>query len=265
MTRRLRMIQVDAFADAVFSGNPAAVLILDAALPVPLMQAIAAENNLAETAFAVPNGAGWDLRWFTPAHEAPFCGHATLATAFALRALHGAGERMTFRTNVGPIVVTAEDDGYRLDLPRFDPEPADPALARRAGIEGALDVVRNFENLFVVLADAAAVAGFVPDYRTIETVHPLGVAITAPGAPDGGVDFVSRYFAPGDGIPEDPVTGSTHATLAPYWAARLGRERLVARQLSRRGGRLGCTVLPDRVHLTGRAVLYMDATIFVPA
>jgi predicted PhzF superfamily epimerase YddE/YHI9 len=259
------MYQVDAFADRVFAGNPAAVLVLDGDwLPEAVMQAIAAENNLAETAFACPDPAGgWRLRWFTPVHEAAFCGHATLATAHVLAAELGIEGELRFSTGVGELRVGREGDAYVLDLPAFPPQPLDPIPPVLAEVlpHGWRAAFRNFENIFVELADEATLRAFAPDLARIATLFPLGLCITAPG---GRYDFVSRYFAPGAGIPEDPVTGSTHATLVPHWTARLGRNRLIAFQASARGGELGCELAGARVRLVGRAATFLAATIRLP-
>jgi len=261
--RELTMHQVDAFADRVFGGNPAAVLILDDWLPDAVLQAIAEENNLAETAFARRAGAGcWDLRWFTPVHEVDFCGHATLATAHVLAAELGEAGELAFHTRVGRLAVTRTDDGYVLDIPALAPEPVDPPPLVAELFGGQVRAVfRNFENLFVELADEAAVRAVVPDLLRIAGLHPLGLVVTGRGAT---ADIASRYFAPSYGIPEDPVTGSIHATLVPYWAAKLGRTALSAVQCSRRGGRLGCRLQGDRVLLSGRAVTFMRAVIRLP-
>lgn len=261
----MRMFQVDAFTDRPFAGNPAAVLVLDGPAPVAAMQALAAENNLAETAFTWPEPGRPGvrrLRWFTPVDEAPFCGHATLATAHVLIAELGEAGPLAFETAVGPIRVAATPAGYELDLPRFDMTAA--ALPEAlAGIfpEPPVFVGRNFENLFVVLAEAGLVRDFVPDQTVIGRIHPEGLVITAPAEPGSGIDFVSRFFCPGWGIPEDPVTGSIHATLAPWWAERLGLTVLQAVQASPRGGRLVCTVAPMRVRVAGPAVTVFDARL----
>lgn len=257
------MYQVDAFADRVFGGNPAAVLILDDWLAEDVMQSIAAENNLAETAFARPNGAGWDLRWFTPVDEVDFCGHATLATAHVLAAHHHVTGEMAFSTRVGELRVARVDNGYRMDLPSFPPEPLSELPAPIGALFGDIDhsAFRNFENIFVELPDEAAVRAFVPDLAKIATLKLQGLVIT--GKSDAH-DFVSRYFAPGVGIPEDPVTGSIHATLVPYWADKLGKSRLSAFQASARGGRLLCELAGDRVLITGKAVTFMKAEIHLP-
>jgi PhzF family phenazine biosynthesis protein len=257
------MYQVDAFADHVFGGNPAAVLVLDEWLTDAMMQNIAAENNLAETAFACANATGWDLRWFTPLHEVDFCGHATLATAHVLATECRIEGELVFATRVGELRVSRREDGYTLDIPSLPPRPIDDlpsALNTMFPYAGATPF-RNFENIFVELSGERAVRDFVPDLATIATLHPLGLAVTGKGDRH---DFVSRYFAPGAGIPEDPVTGSTHATLVPYWAKKLGKLSLSAFQCSRRGGHLGCELRGDRVLLTGRAATFMKAEIRLP-
>lgn len=254
------MYQVDAFSDRIFGGNPAAVLILDDWLPEDVMQSIAAENNLAETAFTRPNGKGWDLRWFTPVHEVEFCGHATLATAHVLAAHHGVAGEMAFSTRVGELRVARVDGGYRMDLPSFPPEPLPDLPAPIAELFADIDhyAFRNFENIFVELPNEAAVRAFVPDLTKIATLKLQGLVIT--GRSDS-YDFVSRYFAPGVGIPEDPVTGSIHATLVPYWAEKLGRNYLSAFQASARGGHLLCELSGDRILITGKAVTFMKAEL----
>ncbi|MBR2691179.1 MAG: PhzF family phenazine biosynthesis protein [Aquamicrobium sp.] len=257
------MYQVDAFSDRIFGGNPAAVLVLDDWLAEETMQSIAAENNLAETAFARPNGRGWDLRWFTPVHEVEFCGHATLATAHVLAAHHEVIGEMAFSTRVGELRVARADGGYRMDLPSFPPEPLPDLPAPIAELFADIDhrAFRNFENIFVELPDEAAVRAFIPDLTRIATLKLQGLVITGKG---DGYDFVSRYFAPGVGIPEDPVTGSIHATLVPHWASKLGKTHLSAFQASARGGHLLCELSGDRVLITGKAVTFMKAEIHLP-
>jgi PhzF family phenazine biosynthesis protein len=260
---RLPIYQVDAFADAVFTGNPAAVCPLDRWLPDDLMQAIAAENNLAETAFFVPAGEGWHLRWFTPAIEVELCGHATLASGFIISTILEPGRATcAFTTQTaGPLTVTRASDRYELALPRRDPPPAPRAdgLADALGI-APLAVHAGWGNWMAVLEDEEAVRGLQPNLAALARLDPGCAIVTAPGR---AVDFVSRYFAPAAGIPEDPVTGSAHCMLAPYWAGRLGRTRLKARQVSPRGGNLDCRVEADRVVLGGRAVLYLEGSIYV--
>lgn len=257
------MYQVDSFSDHVFGGNPAAVLVLDEWLPERMMQAIAAENNLAETAFVKPAGPSWDLRWFTPTVEVDFCGHATLAAAHILIQEYGAPSPLAFSTRVGPINVDRHKQGYLLDLPCIRPEQAStlPPMIEPLFRETLRSHFRNFENIFVELADEAAVRSFTPDLHAMAQLGPVGVVITAKGEED---DFVSRYFAPGAGIPEDPVTGSIHATLVPFWAERLGKSTLTAFQASPRGGRLVCELKAERVLIQGQAVTYMKAEVYLP-
>lgn len=258
------IVLVDAFADRPFAGNPAGVMILDAFPPDGMMQAVAMEMAQAETAFCVPReGGGWDLRWFSPSREVAFCGHATLATAHALAEEGRATDVLAFHTReVGVLRVGIEAGGrYALDLPRFDPEPLDLAAVAGAA-PGAVEAFRNWENLFAVLPTEADVRAFEPDLAAIAAATgPDGLVITAPGKE---TDFASRYFWPTGGIPEDPVTGSIHATLVPFWAARLGRDRVSAVQTSRRGGRLDGHLTHDRVILTGSAVTTLRGQIDLP-
>lgn len=261
---KLEMFQVDAFTDRVFSGNSAAVVLLDDWLPDAVLQGIALENNLAETAFLKPQGEQWEIRWFTPTDEVPFCGHATLASACALHLRKGIDRAMRFTTRqVGDLIVTPQRGSYRMDIPRFDPDfdiPED-ALVNSLRTDAWIKIFRNRENFFAELATEADVLAFRPDLPRIAELGSLGLCITARGETS---DFVSRYFAPGAGIPEDPVTGSTHATLAPYWAQKLGKTQLTARQLSSRGGTLACEIAAGRVYLQGDAVIFMDAQIYIP-
>jgi PhzF family phenazine biosynthesis protein len=263
----MRMYQVDAFTDRLFTGNPAAVLVLDDWLPDNLMLAIAQENNLAETAFvkARPDKT-WDLRWFAPAHEVDFCGHATIATAHVLFTRAKAVTPLVFHTRVGELRVSRGRGEYRLDIPRLSPEVIDTIPQEIAGIFATppVCIFRNFENIFADLGGADAVRSFIPDLAAIARLGPVGLVITGQEAEGAKAHFVSRYFAPGAGIPEDPVTGSIHATLVPYWAGRLGRNKLMAYQASARGGWLDCELTDDRVLLGGNAVTYMEATITLP-
>lgn len=263
----MRMYQVDAFTDRLFAGNPAAVLMLDEWLPDDLMLAISQENNLAETAFVKAKGDGaWDLRWFTPAHEVDFCGHATLATAHVLLTEARAEAPFVFHTRIGKLRVSESSQGYRLDLPCLAPQTLDalPPEISDVFVAPPVSIFRNFENIFADLGSAEAVRNFVPDLAAIARLGSIGLVVTGQEASDGRAHFVSRYFAPGAGIPEDPVTGSIHATLAPYWGARLGLTRLLAFQASARGGWLDCELTGDRVVLVGNAVTFMKATIFLP-
>lgn len=264
--RRVPLYQVDAFAESVFRGNPAAVCPLPGWLPDETLRAVAAENALSETAFFLPDEDPMPLRWFTPVQEVPLCGHATLAAGFVvLTRLFPEREVALFSSRSGSLTVSREGAGFSLDLPALPlerAEPPPPPLVRGLGVEPVeVWIGREDPNYFAVLDDEAAVAALRPDLALLEGLHPRGVAATAPGE---SADFVSRYFAPGYGIPEDPVTGSIHCALGLYWADRLGRRRLEARQLSRRGGRIGVRVEGERVHLTGAAACYMSGEIHLP-
>lgn len=259
---KLALYQIDAFSDRVFGGNPAAIVPLAHWLDEAVMQAIAGENNLAETAFYVPEGDGFALRWFTPTCEVDLCGHATLAAAWLLFFERGyQGEVVNFTTRSGVLAVSRHADGLQMDFPVLSTEPCDPPdlLARGLGIP-VEECYRGMDYM-VVVADAAVVAGLAPDFPVLAKLDRRGVVVTAPG--EDGVDFVSRFFAPGAGIDEDPVTGSAHCMLTPYWAKHLGRTRLSARQLSPRGGEIGCELRGERVVLAGRAALYLRGEIHV--
>jgi PhzF family phenazine biosynthesis protein len=252
---KITLYQVDAFAEILFGGNPAAVCPLPSWLPDAQLQAIAAENNLSETAFFVARGASFELRWFTPVAEVDLCGHATLATAHVLfRHLGHAGESLRFQTRSGELRVTRTGAGLQMDFPARPPRPATPPAALLDGLHLSAAEVWAADDYLVVLPDEAAVRALVPDLALLRRVDLRGVIITAPGSAD---DFVSRFFAPKYGIDEDPVTGSAHCTLAPYWAARLGRTDLRARQVSKRGGVVLCTVSSERVLLAGQAITYL--------
>lgn len=255
----LRIFQVDAFADRLFAGNPAAIVPLEAWLDAGLMQAIAAENNLAETAFFVPEGDAFALRWFTPEVEVDLCGHATLATAHVISTILAPGQaRMVFNSASGPLVVTREADGLlSLDFPARPPVACEVDLAPALGAV-PLETWSAGGNFMAVLADEAAVRALAPDLARVATLDAQGVIVTAPGS---STDFVSRYFAPQAGIPEDPVTGSAHCTLAPYWAKRLGRAETTGFQASRRGGLVRCRDRGERVDLAGTCVTYLEGRI----
>lgn len=263
---QLPLYQVDAFASAPFQGNPAAVVPLRAWLPGDILQAIAEENHLSETAFLVraEDDGAYDLRWFTPAAEVDLCGHATLASAHIVRRFLDPGAReMSFQTRSGRLVVHAEGDRLRMDLPAHRAEPAEApaALAKALGH----DIVHFGRAAYdmAVLGTAAEVAALRPDMRAL-AAHGAPLIVTAKAAEGSGLDFVSRFFAPTLGVPEDPVTGSAHCTLAPYWSETLGLEELRAAQLSARGGQLHCRVQADRVHVTGQAVLVIEGTLHLP-
>jgi len=258
---RLPIYQVDAFAGAVFHGNPAAVCPLERWLEAPLMQSIAAENNLAETAFFVPRGDAYELRWFTPEVEVDLCGHATLASAFVIfERLERGKASVTFHSQSGPLTVRRDGERLTLDFPVSPPEACAPPPALEAGLGARPREVFKARDYMAVFDSAAQVRALVPRMDQLASLAARGTIVTAPG---DGVDFVSRFFAPGAGIPEDPVTGSAHCTLIPYWAKRLGRTRLVAHQVSARGGELICEDRGERVAIGGRAVLYLEGTIQV--
>lgn len=265
----LALYQVDAFTNRLFAGNPAAVVPLESWLPDALLQQIAAENNLSETAFLVPAGTSrWELRWFTPTIEVPLCGHATLASAFVLAELLGeSAEVLTFVTRqAGELTVTRDGRRFALRLPRrtlhASDAPAAVAAALGAGPVEVLTVpAADDDTAFAVFATEAAVRALHPDMRAIAALPVRNVIATAPGT---DCDFVSRMFAPKAGIDEDPVTGSAHCALVPYWAEQLGRSAFHARQVSARGGELFCTLEDDAVIVAGEAVLYAQGTISLP-
>ena len=264
---QIPLYQIDAFAEGPFTGNPAAVCPLDAWLPDDVMQAIAAENNLSETAFFVAEGEFYRLRWFTPSTEVDLCGHATLASAYVVfRWLRPECRRIIFQTNeAGPLTVARDGDLLALDFPSRPPEPCAmseqlvAALGRRPA---ALLAARDY---LAVYQSADDIAALMPDFAGLAALDRFAIIVSAPGpgAEVGGVDFVSRFFAPARGVDEDPVTGSAHCTLIPYWAGRLGKTRLAARQLSRRGGALTCALNGARVTIAGRASPYLEGTITV--
>lgn len=261
---RIPLYQVDAFTTRLFSGNPAAVCPLSEWLPEATMQAIAAENNLAETAFFVPQGEGYLLRWFTPTVEVELCGHATLASGYVVtRILAPERSSVIFDTlKAGLLEVTREGNLLAMDFPVWPPEekPADPRVLAALGARPIESYVARGRTL-AVYDRAEDVAALRPDFAAMRRVDGADAIATAPGR--DGVDFVSRYFAPNYGVDEDPVTGSAHCVLTPYWAARLGKEQLTARQISARGGELTCTLRGDRVTIAGHAVLYLEGAITV--
>jgi len=261
---RLPIYQVDAFADKLFGGNPAAICPLPQWLPEATMQAIAAENNLAETAFFVREGADYTLRWFTPAVEVDLCGHATLASAHVVFCfLEPQRERVGFRTvKAGTLTVARLGDMLVMDFPSRPPNPIEPPPGLLAAVGGTPREILCARDHMLVYDSAAEVRALAPDFAALAKIPDCWAAIaTAPG--DDGVDFVSRFFAPAQGIDEDPATGSSHCTLTPYWAKRLGKTELKTRQLSRRGGALECALNGDRVTIAGRAVLYLEGQITV--
>jgi PhzF family phenazine biosynthesis protein len=264
---RLPLYQVDAFTDSVFGGNPAGVCPLPAWLPDATMQAIAAENNLAETAFfardGADGGADYALRWFTPTVEVDLCGHATLASGHVVfRFLEPRRQSVSFRTlKAGTLTVSRRGDLLVMDFPARPATPIAPPADLIAALGGKPCGVLRARDHLVVYDTAADVAALKPDFVALGKLDCWAAIATAPG--ENGVDFVSRFFAPKQGVPEDPVTGSSHCTLVPYWAKRLGKAKLEARQISRRGGALACTLAGDRVSIGGRAVLYLEGQIEV--
>lgn len=281
---KLAVYKVDAFADRLFAGNPAAVIPLQQWLPDALMQQIAMENNLSETVFFVPRPGEplintspdplvfdnlvsetpteYEIRWFTPVDEINLCGHATLASAYVLFNILGhAWDSIVFHGKSGPLLVTRNGEGFTLDFPRWKPEPlAEIPEGLSQALGGAAIVsVHQYRDLLVELKDEAAVQNCQPDLGFMKK-HFGKIIITAQGS---SVDFVSRFFAPGLGIDEDPVTGSAHSQLIPYWSEKLGKQKLTARQLSARGGELICEDKGDRVLQSGKVVMFMDGHIYL--
>jgi PhzF family phenazine biosynthesis protein len=260
----LPVFHVDAFTAKPFGGNPAAVCPLSKWLDDDLLRAVAAENNLSETAYLVPRGDQYELRWFTPRCEVKLCGHATLASGLVILQILASGSKsVVFQTRFsGTLTVSRDGDLLAMDFPAQAPWAcANPPAALLDGLGIAPSSVMQIEdNYFAVYADAETIKRIHPDFRVLEKLHPAGVATTAPGETS---DFVSRYFAPSYGIPEDPVTGSTHCSLAPYWGERLGKTSLHARQVSQRGGELWCDLKKDRVIIKGNAVLTLRGELSI--
>ena len=257
----LRIFQLDAFTTRRFAGNPAAVIPMDAFPADSVMQAIAAENNLAETAFLVPDGRDYRLRWFTPMVEVPLCGHATLASAaVVMERLEPGRTSVIFNSASGPLTVTRTATGYVLNFPSRPSQPVEepPGLAEALGAV-PIEVLVNSFNYMCLLATANAVRALAPNMAALARMDRPGVIVTAPG--DVAYDFISLYFAPAKGIPEDPVTGAAHCMLAPYWAQRLGKTEFRAFQASRRGGEIICRLEGDRVELEGSCVFYLEGEI----
>lgn len=258
--------QLDAFTDRPFGGNPAAVCLLDNWLPDESLQTIAAENNLSETAYLVPEGEGWEIRWFTPTAEADLCGHATLASAgVVFRHLAPEADRVLFRSrHSGELPVTRDGDVLYLDFPAWQPGEVE-VTDEMAAVLGERPVAAVMtRDLYAIFEDAGTVRSLSPDLDRIASDYDFGVGVTAPGTEqDADVDFVSRFFAPGVGIPEDPVTGSAHSTLTPYWAERLGKPAMRARQVSERGGELQVELRGDRVMIGGRVVEVIQGTLML--
>ncbi len=262
---RLPIYQVDAFADAVFTGNPAAIVPLDAWLTDEIMQKIAMENQLSETAFFVRTESGFDLRWFTPVFEVDLCGHATLAAAHVIFSELGtAGEEIVFETRSGVLKVENVSGGYRMDCPVDEISVvSDDQVSSALGIS-VVELYRGKDDFLAVVANEGEVRALTPDFRRLAELDARGVIVTARADAADNCDFVSRCFFPKYGIDEDPVTGSAHKTMAPYWSGELGRRKLRALQISLRGGQVGCEVVGSRVALSGSAVTFLRGEIEVP-
>lgn len=262
---KLDIYQVDAFTNKPFAGNPAAVVPLTTWLRDETLLAIAAENNLAETAFFVKNGDAYELRWFTPTVEVPLCGHATLASSHVIfNELGHADEKIVFKTRKrGDLSVTRESDRLVLDFPAYPMEEIESIAELASSTYPPLKYFKSQDDMLILVMDnQKTVAEYVPDLRLIESLPFTEFIITAKG---DDCDFASRMFAPTIGIPEDPVTGAIHCSLIPYWAEQLGKNELFARQISKRGGELFCELAGDRVKIGGNAVLYLKGEIFVEA
>jgi len=263
---KAQLFQVDAFADKPFEGNPAAIVPLDVWPEDSVLQAIAAENNLAETAFFSPENGGFRLRWFTPTVEVDLCGHATLATAHVIfTRFKCAAPVIRFETRSGRLTVKREGNILAMDFPaaKAKPIPEPEGLGRALGAKAI--VYAKTSNILALFGSAAEIAALAPDFSALKQVlvaqGNAGLICTAPADEGSGYDFVSRFFAPAHGIDEDPVTGSAHCTSVPYWAKKLGRSDLIARQISKRGGTLWCTDAGERVILRGRCADYLTGEI----
>jgi predicted PhzF superfamily epimerase YddE/YHI9 len=258
---KIPIFQVDAFASELFRGNPAAVMLLDSFLPDKTLQAIAAENNLAETAYIVEQAENYQLRWFTPEVEVPLCGHATLASAaVVLERLKPGRKEVVFHTLSGALYVERSKAGYLMNFPARPSQPVSvpKGLAEALGAL-PLECVENNFNYLVRLPSAGEVRDVHPKMDGIAALDRPGLIVTAEG--DGEYDFVSRYFAPQKGIPEDPVTGSAHCMLAPYWAQYLNKNNFRGFQASRRGGEVLCRILGDRVELGGSCIFFLQGQV----
>lgn len=262
--KTIPIYQVDAFTDKLFGGNPAAVCPLTSWLPAPEMQKIAAENNLAETAFFIPQGKDFEIRWFTPEIEIDLCGHATLAAAHIIfTELKYTNDILHFHTlKAGTLSVSRLGDLYTLDFPSRMPEPSEMPIGLIEALGGKQPVeVLSSRDYLLVYETEDDILAIKPDFAALSKIDTLGIIVTAPGDKS---DFVSRFFAPAAGINEDPVTGSAHCNLIPYWAGRLGKNQLHAYQVSSRRGELWCELKGDRVLMAGKAVLYLKGQIYPP-
>ncbi|RDV13741.1 PhzF family phenazine biosynthesis protein [Pontibacter diazotrophicus] len=261
--KKIKLYQIDAFTDKVFHGNPAAVCVLNEWLEDKTMQQIAAENNLAETAFVVQNGRDYEIRWFTPTVEVDLCGHATLAAAHVLFHFYNhPSNTINFQSRKsGLLTVDKAGEELTLDFPAdvYQRVEAPQALVSALGVTPA-EVYKGRTDYLLLFQTQKDIEGLAPDFRTLASVEARGVIVTAPG---DEVDFVSRFFCPQVGIDEDPVTGSAHTTLTPFWSQKLSKKVLSAKQVSARQGDLRCEFLGDRVKITGRAVAYLSGEIEV--
>jgi predicted PhzF superfamily epimerase YddE/YHI9 len=259
------IFKVDAFAEVPFSGNPAGVCFLDRARPETWMQAVAAEMNVAETAFLVPREDGFDLRWFTPTVEVDLCGHATLASAHVLwqEGVIARDADARFHTKSGVLTARAIRGGVAMDFPSEPVAAASPPAGLRRALGTEFEFCgRNRMDYLVEVADEAAVRALAPVPGVLTTIATRGVIVTARSS-EAGVDFVSRFFAPAAGVDEDPVTGSAHCALAPYWGAKLGKNEMAGYQASARGGTVRVRLAGDRVELRGKAVTVLRGTLVV--
>jgi predicted PhzF superfamily epimerase YddE/YHI9 len=256
---KIRQYQIDAFASRVFEGNPAAVCPLEAWLGDDVLQAIAQENNLSETAFFVPTEKGFHLRWFTPITEVDLCGHATLASAHVIFNILGYARRsVSFGTRSGELTVGRDGEQLEMNFPAARPKLCDPPGRLIEGLGHRPKEVLAADDYVAVYDSEAVIRSLTPDFVKLHELDLRGVVVTAPGT---DVDFVSRFFAPKYGIPEDPVTGSAHCELTPYWSSKLGKDTLNAKQVSKRSGYIRCQARGERIILAGRAVTFMEAEI----
>lgn len=258
---KIPFYQVDAFTSRRFAGNPAAVMLFESYPSDAVLQALAAENNQAETAFLVPEGPDYRIRWFTPTVEVPLCGHATLASAAVLlERVHPGRQAIVFHSRSGPLPVQRLVAGYRMEFPARPSQPFAETVAWEAILGAApVEVWAHAVDHIVLLPAAATVRNLAPDLAAVARLDRHGLIATAPGG-DEGYDFVSRYFAPAKGIPEDPVTGGAHCSLAPFWAPRLGKTEFHAFQASARGGEIRCRLVGDRVLLEGACAFYLEGS-----
>lgn len=255
----LTLYQIDAFATKPFEGNPAAICPLDEWLPDELMQSIAAENNLSETAYFVQNNSGYHIRWFTPTHEVDLCGHATLASAFVLFNILGhEGDEIAFESRSGILTVIQNADRMEMDFPSQPPVACDIPQPILEAFEDTPIECLKAEDYIVVFENEAAVLNAEPKFSALSELDLRGVAITSTST---SYDFVTRFFAPNYGINEDPVTGSAFTQLIPYWSNKLDKQRMTAKQVSKRGGEVGCVYAGERVLISGKATKYMKGTI----